>query len=120
MLDHLLRVLRPPHPLNTRNFFGQLDCCTNLTPLSTVSLNIQQVGKEMLEGKVETYAVHFFLLAVNQTKTNYRDIPCLQLAVKVLVERLALSLNDDPIDPIVDPFGVEHEAVDVEENALRS
>ena len=44
--------------------------------------------------------------------------PCLELAVEVSVELLSLSLHHDPVDLVVDLRGVEHESVDVEEDAL--
>ena len=44
--------------------------------------------------------------------------PCLELAVEVSVELLSLSLHHDPVDLVVDLCGVEHESIDVEEDAL--
>ena len=40
--------------------------------------------------------------------------------MEIPVELLALPFHDDPVDLVVDPGGVEHEAVDVEEDALGS
>ena len=38
--------------------------------------------------------------------------------MEVSVELLSLSLHDDPVDLVVDLRGVEHESIDVEEDAL--
>ena len=38
--------------------------------------------------------------------------------MEVSIELLSLSLHDDPVDLVVDLRGVEHESVDVKEDAL--